>query len=798
MIPVLYDHQDINQVHNKIGYLAETISCEVTEEKNGIYELTLKYPLNGKLINEIQEERQLVVKTSTGIAHQIFRIYRISKPMSGIITVYAQHISYDMSGVVVFPFSLTNVLPYQIFDHIKSHCLDRDIPFGLISDITTPMDFRVDTPRTLRNVLGGSEDSLLTVFGGEFEFNNETIKLNTNRGEDRGVSILYGKNLTALEHNSDLSGVYTHLAPYAKYKNSMDVEICMILPEKVLPIVTTLKEKKTLIMDFSSSFSDEFPATEANLRSVANDYLVNNILGIESPNITLSFEELSRQSEYSKLHEEVHLCDIVTVKYPGLSINIKTQIIKVVYDVLLEKIKSISLGKAQQTLTDKIISMSTKVDETTTKVEELPAIHQAIKNATDQITGTNGGNIVIRKRNLSNVPYELLVMDKQDIEEAQKVWRWNVNGLGYSSNGYNGPFTTAMTQDGAIVADFITAGTLNADVIKTGSITSSNGESYWNLESGDIKITGEINAPTGYISNFKINSDGISTGPTTVNDHTHNGLYLANGGINFNSGVTATGYTSILMKPFGTINNVGIGPHLMGQTYTKTNSYTINDNFILSNRVLSLKTYDSDDYLGGYVTYRTKIYSNDVLQDYVMSFVYPSVESEDEYVEQGKESGLASYTLSVGHVWDDYMGYVPDIFVEMVSYKASGSNNYGHLFGTWKSSSAIVVSSDRNKKKDIEVLDERYSTFFDHLNPVRFKYKNGTSSRFHTGLIAQEVIEALDKSNLSESELAAVCTIHGKDESTELGIRYEELIAICINEIQKLKTEIKSLKEEKK
>ena len=133
----------------------------------------------------------------------------------------------------------------------------------------------------------------------------------------------------------------------------------------------------------------------------------------------------------------------------------------------------------------------------------------------------------------------------------------------------------------------------------------------------------------------------------------------------------------------------------------------------------------------------------------------------------------------------------------MVSYGVSSSSNYGQLFGTWRSSSSIIISSDKNKKKDIEALDERYGAFFDYLNPVRFKYKDGSSSRFHTGFIAQEVIEALDNSNLSESELAAVCTIHGKDESTELGIRYEELIAVCVNEIQKLKIEIKSLKEEK-
>ena len=161
------------------------------------------------------------------------------------------------------------------------------------------------------------------------------------------------------------------------------------------------------------------------------------------------------------------------------------------------------------------------------------------------------------------------------------------------------------------------------------------------------------------------------------------------------------------------------------------------------------------------------------------------------------KEGSASYTISVGHIWDDYIGYVPDIYIQMVSYSVSSSSNYGQLFGTWRSTSAIVVSSDKNKKKDIEVLDERYSTFFNHLNPVRFRYKDGKSSRYHTGLIAQEVIEALKKADLSESELAAVCTLHNQDETSELGIRYEELIALCVKEIQRLNKRVEELEDKK-
>ena len=801
MIPILYEHDESLFNTFGIGPLAEASSCEVTEERNGVYELVLKYPTNGRMINEIIKERILRVQVNDNKSIQAFRIYRISVPINGFITVYAQHISYDLSGVVTFTCGFDSSNPQQIMNFLSTRRIDRVVPFTFFSDISDARAFAIDQPRTLRSVLGAEKDSLAAIFHGEFLWDNFEVKFLANRGRDNNVTILYGKNLTKLDHNTDLSGVYSHLCPFAKIKEG-DTIIYLELQEKKIALTTTLSETKVLIKDFSSYFGSgegKLSPTEANLRQVANDFiLANPTLGIETPNITLSFEQLRGQFGYSNIHETINLCDIVTVKYPDLGINIQTKIVKVVYDVLKEKFKSITIGASKASLVDTTVHTQQEADATSQAVTEIPSyVEQAINHATEQITGANGGCVVIDMDSQQR-PYELLVMDDYSKDNANKVWRWNINGLGYSPNGYNGPYTTAITADGQIVADFITTGTLNASLIHAGTIASNDNQSYWNLETGDIKLTGEINATTGYISNFKINSDGISTGPTSISDHTHAGLYLANSGINFTSGVSSTGYSTVEVRPYGSINNVPIGPHLHGENYNHTGTFTLKNNFILSSNFLSLKSYIEDNSgIGGYASYRTKIYSNDAAQDYVSSFVYPSIEGEDEYVQNGKESGLASYTISVGHIWDDYIGYVPDIYIQMVSYSVSSSSNYGQLFGTWRSTSAIVVSSDKNKKKDIEVLDERYSTFFNHLNPVRFRYKDGKSSRYHTGLIAQEVIEALEKSNLSEKELAAVCTLHNQDESDELGIRYEELIALCVKEIQRLNKRVEELEDKK-
>ena len=410
MIPRLFEHDATSFTSFGIGALKDTVSCEVTEERNGQYELIIKYPLTGQLYSEIQKERILYVQVNDNKSLQPFRIYRITAPISGIITVYAQHISYDLSGVVVFPCSFNDASPTNVLNFIKQRRLDRVINFTFSSDIANTASFKIEAPRTLRSVLGADKESLVTIYGGELEFDNFNVSLKVSRGVDNGVSILYGKNLTKLEHNSDLSSVYTHLCPYAIVKNG-DSTHYQDLTEKVLPIVTTLTEKKVLIMDFSSYFGNDLPLTEANLRMVAQNYLIENIIGIENPNVTVSFEELRNQLGYSNIHETVKLCDIVTVKYPELGVNIKTKIVKTVYDSLKEKYKSLTLGAIQTSLNDKISSIESGLNDTSHELKEIPSqIQEAVDNATEQITGANGGCVVLDLDSQQR-PYELLVMD---------------------------------------------------------------------------------------------------------------------------------------------------------------------------------------------------------------------------------------------------------------------------------------------------------------------------------------------------------------------------------------------------
>lgn len=187
--------------------------------------------------------------------------------------------------------------------------------------------------------------------------------------------------------------------------------------------------------------------------------------------------------------ERVSLCDTVTVKHSEIGVSVKTKVIKTTYNTLLEKYTSITLGSAKSNFVKQVQNIESKIESTKTKVDRFPSLlNYAINNATKLITGNSGGYVILHSAAKDGKPYELLIMDKPNINDALKVWRWNVNGLGYSKNGYNGPYETAITSDGQIVADFISSGTLMANIIKAGIISSKDSSSYWNIDTGEVVL----------------------------------------------------------------------------------------------------------------------------------------------------------------------------------------------------------------------------------------------------------------------------------------------------------------------
>lgn len=488
MIPILYKESATDFSNFGIGVLADTISCLVTEERNGVYELILKYPLNGPLYDEIKKERIIKAKPNDLSDPQAFRIYRITIPINEIITIYAQHISYDLINIGVLPFSLVNVKPQQAIDTVlKNTAMPHNFTFR--TDYAIEKDFEVKKPQSVRACLGGTYGSLVNKWGGEFEWDNFNIIHHKGRGSNKGVVIEYGKNLTKLDHDSNISEVYTDILPYAVISKGDGTDDVVALSEQTLPITSALINRKTLIKDMTDSFDEGDEITESTLREKAQKYIEDNPLGVENPTITISFEPLWKQPEYSALLERVSLCDTVTVKHTQIGVSIKTKVIKTTYNTLLEKYTSITLGNARSNFIDQVHDVENKIDSTKTAVDRFPSLlNYAISNATKLITGNSGGYVVLHSAAKDGRPYELLIMDKPNLNDAVKVWRWNVSGLGYSKNGYNGPYETAITADGQIVADFISSGTLMANIIKAGIISSKDSSSYWNIDTGEVVL----------------------------------------------------------------------------------------------------------------------------------------------------------------------------------------------------------------------------------------------------------------------------------------------------------------------
>ena len=493
MIPILFKADATDFSTFGIGALTETLTCEVTEERNGGFECKLTYPSSGRLYNEILKDRIIKAKPNDTKAPQAFRIYKISLPINGTITVYAQHISYDLSGIGIMPFEKRATTPQQAIDYVLQHATSPH-NFTFQTDYSVAKDFSVLKPKSIRACLGGEEGSVLNLWGGEFEWDNFDIKHHQGRGEHTDIVIEYGKNLTKFSHESEDSGVYTEVLPFAFMENEEEGETLVTLPEITVPIDNSqLLHKKTLFLDLTDSFDDGTLITESMLRNKVEAYIKSHSLDAPVPNITVSFEPLWQMPEYAAVLERLTLCDTVTIRHSVLGVTAKAKVIKTVYNTLAEKYTSVSLGSAKASLINSIEQSTEELekvmDKANVSANRVPMlINSAIRKATETLAGQTGGYVVMHTHTDTGQPYELLILDAPSIEEAVNVWRWNVNGLGFSSKGYNGPYETAITADGRIVADFITSGTLVANIIKAGTISSVDGSSFWNLDTGEVVL----------------------------------------------------------------------------------------------------------------------------------------------------------------------------------------------------------------------------------------------------------------------------------------------------------------------
>lgn len=438
MIPILFDAKATTFTTNGIGRLSDCISCVVREERNGEYEMEMEYPITGVHYADLSNSKIIVVKASQSSGLQAFRIYKITRPLSGVVLVCCRHISYQLSFIPFKAFSAQS-LPAALAG-FKTNALEP-CPFTLSADFTSTSSFAVPLPASIRSYLGGREGSIIDVYGGgaEWEWDNYNCKLHAHRGSDKGVVLRYGKNIIDVEQETNIENTITGIMPYW---TSDEVTVTLAAPVEA-SAAGNFPFPRTVVMDFSDHW--ENAPTQAQLTAYTQSYIQSNNIGIPKVSIDVEFINLADTEEYKDIAplETVSLCDTITVEFAKLGISAKAKVVKTEYDVLRERYNEISIGDARNTL-------SSTIEEQMTAINQRPTIDQtqvSIDRATGVLNSGLRGHVIIN-RNQEGWANEILFLDDENVARAKNVLRINTNGIGFSSTGYNGPFYQSWTIDG--------------------------------------------------------------------------------------------------------------------------------------------------------------------------------------------------------------------------------------------------------------------------------------------------------------------------------------------------------------
>ena len=485
-----------------LGSIVDAISCNVHEVLNGEYELEMQYPITGLQYNNLQNRRIIYSKHDPYSEPQPFRIYRITRPMNGIVSIYARHISYDLAGIPVGVFDANNA--QSAMQGLKNNSLVAN-PFLFETTMPTVANFSCQYPQPCRNLLGGQEGSILDVYGGEYEWDEWTVHLQSRRGSDNGVRITYGKNLIDIEQDENIANLKTGIIPY--WINSETGEVIYSSPQ-IIQAPGEFNFSSVVPVDFGEQFESQ--PTPQELAEAGQEYITDNKVGVPTVSIDLSFAQLEQYSLYESTEalERVRIGDTVHVFFAQLGINVSSRVVETNYDPILNRYNSVSVGSVRANIAGTIADQQQQIDDLTQNPTLSSAFKKAVTSLTQTILGAKGGSVRFLDTDGDGEPDTLYIADDPDPSKAQKVWRFNYEGWGASENGYNGPFEIGATLNDGIVANFITAGVLNGDLIQTGTIQSPNGRMTINLDQGKFSTWG-ISSLTGEEIIFNFNNGTI-------------------------------------------------------------------------------------------------------------------------------------------------------------------------------------------------------------------------------------------------------------------------------------------------
>lgn len=459
-----------------IGVLSEASSCTVKYGPDGYDELELEYSATGHLYSKLKLRDIIVAKVGKR-GNQPYRIYRITKPIDFKIKIYARHLAYDLMGIVVKPFSAANIK--GALSGLKTNAM-TNCPFNFSTERTTAVPFEVKRPTSIWSLMSSGEDGLLDVYGGEYLFNGYTVKFEKELGETTGVSVTYGINMTDFEQDSNCENCHTGVVGYWEENDE-------VIYSPVIGVSGNYDYVNIMTVDLTQYWTEK--PSQSDLRSAINTYIQSNKIGVPKVSWTINFVPLGMTEEYKNVAalEHVSIGDTVNVIFEKLGVKATARVTEIVWDVLLDRYKSVSLGDVKNSVARTISGQTTTINNLPTKEKTKSLIKQISTALSESILGANGGSVRFIDTNNDKMPDTLYIADDPDPNQATKVWRFNYEGWAASENGYNGPFKMGATLKDGFLADFITAANL-----KAGSIISQNGNFSIDLSSGILSTRSSI------------------------------------------------------------------------------------------------------------------------------------------------------------------------------------------------------------------------------------------------------------------------------------------------------------------
>lgn len=360
MIPILYDYSETAFTSNGLGRLSDALRVEVTEERNGVFELEMDYPLTGIHFSEIKEGRIIGCTHDEDGDLQPFDIYASSKPINGVVTFYAHHISYRLNEIInrrnhtFVSILYTPSAAWRMFLDEPDGALDA---WTFTSDIMTEKAFPF-VPAPIRQLLGGMEGSMLDMYGGEFEFDKFNVRLKSARGENRGVHVRYRSNLTEYQEETNISESFNGIFPY--WQEDTETGITFVHGDVQYGSGSLPHGRRVVVpYDFTDQF--ETQPTAAQLNAAASSMLSSKAPWLPSRTFDIDFVQLWQTEEYRDVAPllTVKLCDTVLVSFPEYGItDMAVKVVKVVWDALADRYLSMELGTPSSTFAETVLSQT--------------------------------------------------------------------------------------------------------------------------------------------------------------------------------------------------------------------------------------------------------------------------------------------------------------------------------------------------------------------------------------------------------------------------------------------------------